>query len=65
MTRLSRQGVEVEVAPADPAAGTSGIKFVDDVVAMLNPSGRKAPPRVMSPDLPESCDRYTVVPAGS
>lgn len=65
MTRLSRQGVEVEVAAPDPATGSSGIKLVDDVVAMLNPSGRKSPPRVMSPDLPENCDRYTVVPAGS
>lgn len=64
MTRLSRQGVEVEVAPPDPVAGTSGIKIVDDVVAMLNPSKRKAPPRVMSPDF-DNCDRYTTVPAGS
>lgn len=65
MTRLSRQGVEVEVAPPDPAAGSSGIKLVDDVVAMLNPGKLKSPPRVISLDLPESCDRYTVVPAGS
>lgn len=65
MTRLSRQGVEIEVAPPDPASDRSGIKLVDDVVAMLNPSGRKAPPRVMSLDLPETCDRFTVVPAGS
>jgi len=65
MTRLARQGVEVEVAAPDPAAGVSGIKLVDDVVALLNPSGRKAPPRVMSLDLPESCDRFTVVQAGS
>jgi hypothetical protein len=65
MTRLSRQGVEVEVEAPSPADGKSGIKLVDDVVAMLNPSGRKAPPRVMSLDLPEACDRYTVVPAGS
>lgn len=65
MTRLSRQGVEVEVEAPSPTDGKSGIKLVDDVVAMLNPSGRKAPPRVMSPDLPETCDRFTVVPAGS
>jgi hypothetical protein len=65
MTRLSRQGVEVEVAPPDPKAGTTGIKVVDDVIAMLNPSGRKSPPLVLSPDLPEACDRVTVVPAGS
>jgi hypothetical protein len=65
MTRLSRQGVEVEVAPPDPKEGTTGIKIVDDVVAALNPSGRKAPPRILSPDLDGGCDRRTVVPAGS
>jgi len=65
MTRLSRQGVEVEVAAPDPVTGASGIRLVDDVVAMLNPGGLKSPPRVMSLDLPENCDRYTVVPAGS
>ncbi len=65
MTRLSRQGVEVEVASPDPAAGTTGVKLVDDVIATLNPSGRKSPPLVLSPDLPEACDRSTVIPAGS
>ena len=64
MTRLSRQGVEVQVAPPDPAEGMSGIKFVDDVVAMFNPSKRRSPPVLFSPDLPESCDRFTVIPAG-
>lgn len=65
MTRLSRQGVEVEVAAPSPKDNKTGIRLVDDVVAMLNPSGRLSAPRVMSPDLPENCDRYTVVPAGS
>lgn len=65
MTRLSRQGVEVEVASPDPERGTTGIKLVDDVILSLNPSGRKAPPRIMSPDLAGECDRRTVVPAGS
>lgn len=65
MTRLSRQGVEVEVAPPDPAAGTTGIKAVDDVIFALNPTKRLAPPMLMSPDLPETCDRATVIPAGS
>lgn len=65
MTRLSRQGVEVEVAAPDPASDKSGIKFVDDVVAMLNPSGLKSPPQVMSPDLDGGCDRITVIPVGS
>jgi hypothetical protein len=64
MTRLARQGVEIEVAPPEPAQGRTGIKMVDDVIHSLNPSGRFAPPRIMSPDLPEGCDRITVVAAG-
>lgn len=64
MTRLSRQGIEVEVAPPDPENGLTGIKIVDDIVTALNPSRRHSPPRVMSPDL-DNCDRITVVPAGS
>lgn len=65
MTRLSRQGVEVEVAAPDPANGTTGIKMVDDVVATLNPGKLRQPPRVMSLDLPEGCDRTTVWVGGS
>lgn len=65
MTRLSRQGVEVEVAPPDPANGTTGIKMVDDVVSTLNPGKLRQPPRVMSLDLPEGCDRFTVWAGGS
>jgi len=65
MTRLSRQGVEVEVAAPDPTDDKSGIKLVDDVVAMLNPSKRRSPPLLLSPDLPESCDRMTVWAGGS
>jgi len=64
MTRLSRQGVEVEVAPPAPGEGRTGIKEVDDVVAALNPSRRQGPPVVLSLDLPEACDRVTVIPAG-
>lgn len=64
MTRLSRQGVEVEVSPPDPAGGVSGIKLVDDTVALLNPSKRASPPLLFSPDLPETCDRVTVIAAG-
>jgi hypothetical protein len=65
MTRLSRQGVEVEIEPPSPADGRTGIAMVDSVVATLNPSGLKAPPVVLSLDLPEQCDRFTVIPAGS
>lgn len=65
MTRISRQGVEIEVDPPDPAQGLTGIKAVDEVVLALNPGGLRQPPRVMSPDLPEQCDRITVIGAGS
>jgi|SRR6185312_1782108 len=60
MTRLSRQGVEIEVDAGDGAAGTTGVRQVDDVIAALNPGRRQSPPVVLSPDLPESCDRVTV-----
>lgn len=64
MTSLTRQGVQLEVAPADPAEGKTGIREVDDIVQALNPSRRQRPPAVLSPDLAESCDRMTVIPAG-
>ena len=65
MTRLSRQGVEVELEPPAPADGKTGIREVDDVIQALNPSRRQWPPVILSPDLPEACDRITVIPAGS
>lgn len=65
MTRLSRQGVEIELEPPEPAEGKTGIRFVDDVIAMLNPSKRRSPPLLLSLDLPEQCDRITVIGAGS
>lgn len=64
MTRLSRQGVEVQIEPPDAGEGLTGIKLVDDIVAVLNPSKRKSPPVVLSPDLPGACDRFTVIPRG-
>ena len=64
MTRLSRQGVEIELEPPAPGEGRTGIREVDDVIAALNPSGRKYPPVILSPDLQENCDRMTVVPVG-
>jgi len=60
MTRLSRQGVEIEVDAGDGATGSTGVRQVDDVIAMLNPGRRQSPPVILSPDLPESCDRQTV-----
>jgi hypothetical protein len=65
MTRLSRQGVEVELEPPSPEDGRTGIREVDDVIQSLNPGGRQRPPVVLSLDLPESCDRVTTIPAGS
>ena len=65
MTRLSRQGVEIEVAPPVPGDGKTGIKLVDDVITALNPGKRQAPPMIMSPDLAGNCDRRTVLYPGS
>ena len=65
MTRLSRQGVEVEVAAPEPDGTSTGVKLVDDVIMALNPGKLRRPPVVLSPDLPEACDRMTVVQAGS
>ena len=65
MTRLSRQGVEVELEPADPGDGKTGVKFVDEVISTLNPSKRRSPPLLLSLDLPETCDRVTVIGGGS
>jgi hypothetical protein len=65
MTRLSRQGVEIELEPPDPADGKTGIREVDQVVATYNPGGLQRPPQVLSLDLPEQCDRATVWAGGS
>lgn len=65
MTRLSRQGVEIELEPPEPGEGKTGVKFVDEVISALNPTGRRSPPILFSPDLPEACDRITVIGAGS
>ena len=64
MTQLTRQGVTVELE-APEAGEKTGIREVDMIVAALNPTGRLAPPVLYSPDLPESCDRMTVIGAGS
>ena len=64
MTRLSRQGVEIEVAPPVPDDGKTGIRLVDDTIAALNPGKRQAPPMIMSPDL-QSRDRVTTIYPGS
>jgi hypothetical protein len=65
MTRLSRQGVDVEVELPDALDGTTGIRQVDAVIHALNPGRRQYPPVLLSPDLPGVADRITVVPAGS
>jgi hypothetical protein len=65
MTRLSRQGVEVELETPDSDDGKTGIREVDMVITALNPTKRQSPPLLLSPDLPEWCDRVTVIGAGS
>jgi hypothetical protein len=65
MTRLSRQGVDIEVEPPAPDDGKTGVAIVDAVIATFNPGKRQRPPLLLSPDLPEACDRRTVIQAGS
>lgn len=65
MTQLTRQGVTVEVEPPAPGEGLTGLPMVDNIVTALNPNGRKSPPLLLSPDLPENCDRMTVWAGGS
>jgi hypothetical protein len=60
MTRLSRQGIDIEVEAPDGANGSTGVRQVDDVIAMLNPGKRQSPPLLLSPDLPEARDRFTI-----
>lgn len=64
MTSLTRQGVTVEVEPANPDSELTGLREVDAVIRALNPSRRQRPPVLLSPDLPESCDRRTVIAPG-
>lgn len=55
MTRLTRQGVEIELEQVDtetPGALLTGIKDVDDIIMAVNPHRLTAPPAVLSPDLP-------------
>jgi hypothetical protein len=59
MTRLSRQGVDIEVEVPESGAMT-GIREVDNVIKTLNPRNATSPSLVLSPDLPESCDRATI-----
>lgn len=60
MTRLSRQGIDVEVEPVGGDDGRTGIRQVDDVIQALNPSKRQRPTVILSPDLPESCDTVPI-----
>lgn len=64
MTSLTRQGVQVEVEPPAPEDGLTGIPQVDAIVAALNPGRLQRPPVVLSLDLPEECDRMTVIGPG-
>lgn len=62
MTRMSRQGIDIEVAPGNAAEGTTGIREVDAIITALNPAKRQRPPTVLSLDLPEAHDRMTTWP---
>lgn len=60
MTRLSREGIDIEVDAPNAAEGITGIRQVDAIITTLNPSRRQRPPTLLSPDLPETHDRITV-----
>jgi hypothetical protein len=60
MTRMSRQGIDIEVEAVDGATGRTGIREIDDVIYALNPGGRQSPPVILSPDLQGTHDRMTV-----
>lgn len=57
MTRLSRQGVDIEIEQIDPETTgqplLTGIKDVDDVIRAVNPHALMQAPAVLSPDLPQ------------
>jgi hypothetical protein len=56
ITRLSRQGVDVEVAelPVDTSGLVlTGLRTVDDVIRSLNPHQLVSAPLVLSPDTPQ------------
>lgn len=66
LRRITRQGVEIEVEPPDAQTGDlTGIKVVDDIIGILNPSKRREPPRILSPDLDINCDRRTAIYPGA
>jgi hypothetical protein len=55
VTRLTRQGVDVEMAelPTDPGGLImTGLPSVDQVIRAVNPNQLAAPPMVLSPDTP-------------
>lgn len=55
MTRLTRQGVDIEIeqVPVDERGMTlTGLKDVDDVILAVNPFRLTQAPAVLSPDLP-------------
>lgn len=49
ITGITRQGVSFQVAADAFGQGLSGIREVDDIVAIYNPFRLQVPPRVMSP----------------
>ena len=56
MTRLTRQGVDIEVEPiptTERGLILTGIKDVDDIIMADNPGRITAPPMVMTPDIPQ------------
>lgn len=67
LASLTRQGVTLEIDPPgnDEIGYITGIELVDQVIANLNPSRRKSPPMIYSPDMDTAGDRVTVIGVGA
>lgn len=63
VSSLTRQGVTADfiVSEIDVDTFTTGIDLVDMVIRAQNPSRRTRPPVVLSPDMPTTHDRQTVI----
>lgn len=63
LSSLTRQGVTADfvVSEVNSSPFTTGINEVDMVIRALNPDQRTRPPLILSPDLPTTTDRMTII----
>jgi hypothetical protein len=50
VTSITRNGISMEIPSGLYPNGATGLREVDPIIRIYNPSGLKSPPRVMSPD---------------